>query len=66
MENAREQIVARLADRLAELKITENDASTRAGLERTFLSQFGATRPAGRASTISSASATRSACACIT
>ncbi len=40
MDIARDQIIARLADRLAELKITENDASTRAGLERTFLSQL--------------------------
>ncbi|MGA8172221.1 MAG: S24 family peptidase, partial [Methylocystis sp.] len=37
---ARDQILARLAERLAQLKITENEASTRAGLERTFLSQL--------------------------
>jgi len=37
---SRDQIVRRLAERLAELKMTENEASSRAGLERTFLSQL--------------------------
>jgi SOS-response transcriptional repressor LexA len=40
MDISRDQILARLADRLAELKMTENEASSRAGLERTFLSQL--------------------------
>jgi SOS-response transcriptional repressor LexA len=40
MEISREQILARIAERLAELRMTENDASSRAGLERTFLSQL--------------------------
>lgn len=40
MDISREQILARLAERLAELKMTENEASGRAGLERTFLSQL--------------------------
>ena len=37
---SRDQIVRRLAERLSELKMTENEASSRAGLERTFLSQL--------------------------
>ena len=40
MDISRDQILARLGDRLTELKVTENEASTRAGLERTFLSQL--------------------------
>ena len=40
MDISRDQILARLGDRLTELKMTENEASTRAGLERTFLSQL--------------------------
>jgi SOS-response transcriptional repressor LexA len=40
MDISRDQILTRLTDRLAELKMTENEASTRAGLERTFLSQL--------------------------
>ncbi len=40
MEISREHILERLGERIAELKISENEASTRAGLERTFLSQL--------------------------
>ena len=40
MDISRENILRRLAERIAELKISENEASTRAGLERTFLSQL--------------------------
>ena len=40
MDISRDQILARITDRLTELKMTENEASTRAGLERTFLSQL--------------------------
>jgi len=40
MDISRDQILARITDRLTELKMTENEASARAGLERTFLSQL--------------------------
>jgi SOS-response transcriptional repressor LexA len=40
MDISRDQILARIAQRLSELKVTENEASGRAGLERTFLSQL--------------------------
>lgn len=40
MDISRDEMLARIADRLAELKMTENEASSRAGLERTFLSQL--------------------------
>src|ERR1019366_459347 len=41
MDISRDQILARLGDRLTELKMTENEASPHAGLERPFLSQLG-------------------------
>jgi len=40
MDISRENILSRISERIAELKISENEASTRAGLERTFLSQL--------------------------
>jgi SOS-response transcriptional repressor LexA len=40
MDISREKILDRLSERLAELKVSENEASSRAGLERTFLSQI--------------------------
>lgn len=40
MEISREQILSRIDERLVELKVSPNEASARAGLERTFLSQL--------------------------